>query len=464
MPDRTRVNQNPKTLHIVLNAVTEDSRVLKCAWSLGNAGWDVLVTGASPFAHKDQFTIGHARIVRLPLKVVITREQFPNFLQRYLMRDDAIWLIVGILRRLRRYRRKFVAKIKTINKSRSKTKSKTKSESGVPNLKRAVKAITPVALEFKPDVIHAHDYTALPIAGAIVEMLRLHGHKSKLIYDAHEYVPGVAHLTPPLAAIYIKNERKYSKQSAAILSVSDPMNDLLVDHLQIKGRPIIVANDPLVEGQEVAQRNLREDIGIDPEVPLMVYAGAVAPQRGVQTALSALHQLPGVHLVLVANPKNATVQSLMDSAKEVKDRFHVVPYVPNSELVSYLSTADIGLIPIVHRLNHEISLITKFGEYMQARLPILVSDVKTMSEEVNRLKNGEVFIAEDVDDFVRAARLILSEPTKYRATYTPEILAERSWERQAQVLLDLYNEIAGAAPEAQAHRSFLISEPEEIIS
>ena len=313
-------------------------------------------------------------------------------------------------------------------------------------------------------MIHAHDYTALPIAGAIVEMLRLNGHKSKLIYDAHEYVPGVAHLTPPLAAIYIKNERKYSKQSAAILSVSDPMNDLLVDHLQIKGRPIIVANDPLVEGQEVAQRNLREDIGIDPEVPLMVYAGAVAPQRGVQTALSALHQLSGVHLVLVANPKNATVQSLVDSAKEVKDRFHVVPYVPNSELVSYLSTADIGLIPIVHRLNHEISLITKFGEYMQARLPILVSDVKTMSEEVNRLKNGEVFIAEDVDDFVRAARLILSEPAKYRATYTPEILAERSWERQAQVLLDLYNEIAEAAPEAQAHRPFLISEPEEIVS
>lgn len=464
MPNRARVNQNPKTLHIVLNAVTEDSRVLKCAWSLGNAGWDVVVAGASPFAHKDQFTIGHARIVRLPLKVVITREQFPSFLQRYVMRDDAIWLIVGILRRLRRYRRKFATKIKFKIKFKSKAKSKAKSEAGVPNLKRAVKAITPIALEFKPDLIHAHDYTALPIAGAIVEMLRLNGHKSKLIYDAHEYVPGVAHLTPPLAALYTKNERKYSKQSAAILSVSDPMNDLLVDHLQIKNRPIVVANDPLVDGQEPAQRNLRQDIKIDPDIPLMVYSGAVAPQRGIQTALAALHQLPGVHLVLIANPQNATVQGLVEKAKELKERFHVVPYVPNSELVSYLSTADIGLIPIVHRLNHEISLITKFGEYMQARLPILVSDVKTMSEEVNRLKNGEVFIAEDVDDFVRAARLILSDPAKYRATYTPEVLAERSWERQAEVLVDLYNDIAGAAPEARTHTPFLISEPEEIVS
>ena len=460
MPNKPSVNQNPKALHIVLNGVTEDSRVLKCAWSLGNAGWDVVVAGASPFAHKDQLTIGYAQIVRLPLKVVITRQQFPSFLQRYMMRDDAIWLIAGIIRRLRRYRRKFVVKIQF----KKVVKIKFKSEVVVPNLQRALKAITPVALELRPDVVHAHDYTALPIAGAIVDMLRANGHKSKLIYDAHEYVPGVAHLTPPLAAIYIKNERKYSKQSAAVLSVSDPMNDLLVDHLQIKTRPIIVANDPLVDGQEVAQRNLRKDIGIESGIPLMVYSGAVAPQRGIQTALAALHQLPGVHLALIANPKNATVLALIESAKDLKERFHVVPYVPNSELVSYLSTADIGLIPIVHRLNHEISLITKFGEYMQARLPILVSDVKTMSEEVNRLKNGEVFIAEDVDDFVRAARLILNDPAKYRAAYTPEILAERSWERQAEVLIELYNQIAGAAPVARSHTPFLTSEPEEILS
>jgi hypothetical protein len=38
----------PKALHIVLNGVVEDSRVLKCAWSVGNAGWDVLVCGSIP--------------------------------------------------------------------------------------------------------------------------------------------------------------------------------------------------------------------------------------------------------------------------------------------------------------------------------------------------------------------------------------------------------------------------------
>ena len=441
------MSSTPKTLHIVLNGVTEDSRVLKCAWSLGNAGWDVLVIGATAHNYSDELIIGYARILRLPLKIVITKNQIPRVL-RFMMRGETLErLVLGSLRRLRKYRRKLFEKVKV------------KEEVVVPNLNRSVKVITPVALEFAPDVVHAHDYTALPIAGAIVDKLRAAGKPAALVYDAHEYVPGVAHLTKPMAALYTKIERQYSKKAAAVLSVSDPMNDLLLDQLQVTTRPTIVANDPLVDGQEVSARNLREDIGVAAGAPLMVYSGAVAPQRGIQTALSALHNLPGVHLALIANPKNKSVQDLVASAPELSDRFHVVPYVPNSELVSYLSTADIGLIPILHRLNHEISLITKFGEYMQAHLPIIVSDVKTMSAEVNRLGNGEVFVAEDVDDFVRAAKLVLADPAKYRAAYTGEVLSERSWERQAEILLDTYNAIARATPVARTHMPFVVTEP-----
>ena len=441
------MTSTPKTLHIVLNGVTEDSRVLKCAWSLGNAGWDVLVIGATAQNYSDELSIGYARILRLPLKIVITKSQIPRGL-RFLMRGETLeWLVLGSLRRLRKYRRKLFEKLKV------------KEEVVVPNLNRSVKVITPVALEFAPDVVHAHDYTALPIAGAIVDKLRAAGKPAALVYDAHEYVPGVAHLTKPMAALYTKIERQYSKKAAAVLSVSDPMNDLLLEQLQIQTRPTIVANDPLVDGQEPSARNLRADIGVAADVPLMVYSGAVAPQRGIQTALAALHDLPGVHLALIANPKNKSVQDLVASAPDLSDRFHVVPYVPNSELVSYLSTADIGLIPILHRLNHEISLITKFGEYMQAHLPIIVSDVKTMSAEVIRLGNGEVFIAEDVSDFVRAAKLVLADPAKYRAAYTDEVLSERSWERQAEILLATYNAIAKATPIARTHMPFVVTEP-----
>jgi glycosyltransferase involved in cell wall biosynthesis len=421
-------NSSPKALHIVLNSVNEDSRVLKCAWTLGNAGWDVEVLGATPYTYSDQLTIGYSKILRLPLKPVVT--------QAFLAR---------VLRALRYYRRRIYQILQI------------KEEINIPNLNRAVRAAAPEVLRFSPDVIHAHDYTALPIAAALVDLLKRQGKNTSLIYDAHEYVPGVAHLTKPLAALYSKKEREYSHLSAAVLSVSEPMSDLLMEHLQITTRPVIVANDPLVAGQQPSSKNLREDCGIGQGVPLMVYSGAVAPQRGIQTALAAMRLMPDVHLALIANPANQSVKDLVAGAPDLADRFHVLPYVPNAELVSYLSSADIGLIPLLHRLNHEISLITKFGEYMQAKLPILVSDVKTMAAEVQMLGNGEVFTAEDVESFVAAAKKIFADPDSYRKKYTDSVLAERSWERQGEVLVSTYNQIAGATPTARTPLPFTIT-------
>jgi glycosyltransferase involved in cell wall biosynthesis len=420
----------PRTLHIVLNGVTEDSRVLKCAWSLGNAGWEVVVAGATPHLYSDEFDIGYAKVVRLPLKIVLSS----SFLAK-------------VLRRLRYYKRRAEHHLKITKKA------------GIPNFGRAVKELTPFVKEFKPEVIHAHDYTALPVAGALVSALKESGYKAHLIYDAHEYVPGVAHLNRQLQNIYTDVERRESKVSAAILSVSEGMNDLLIPHLQIQNRPEVIANDPLVEGQQPSKRNLRKDIGIDSNTPLMVYSGAVAPQRGIETAVKALEFLPDTHLVVIANPANQTLLDLQEKYQKFTDRFHVQPYVPNAELVSYLSGATLGLIPLHHKENHEISLITKFGEYMQARLPILVSDVRTMAAEVRKLGNGEVFTAEDVKEFVEAAKKILDNPKKYSSVYTAEMLADRSWERQAEKLVGIYNRIVGQTPIAREIKPFRISEP-----
>jgi glycosyltransferase involved in cell wall biosynthesis len=431
-------SSSAKTLHLVFNGVTEDSRVLKCAWSLGNAGWDVLVIGATPSGKKDSFTIGYATIERWPIKVVVKKA-----------------FIAKVLRRSRKYIRLGASFLLIPAKGK-------KVVGGIPNLHRAVSVITPRAIQFAPDIIHAHDYTILPVAGALVEMLNKRGVPTKLIYDAHEYVPGVAHLTALMASNYTHEERKYAAKSAAVLSVSEGMSELLIPHLGINFQPRIVANDPLVEGQVKSPRNLREDCKIGSEVPLMVYSGAVAPQRGLHTAVAALKKMKEVHLAVIVNPSNKTAQDLLANNPDVADRIHLLPYVPNNELVSYLSSADIGLIPLLHRLNHEISLITKFGEYMQARLPIVVSDVKTMSAEVRKLGNGEVFVAEDVDGFAAAAQAIFTNKEKYTSVYTAGMLKDRSWEKQAENLAAIYSEVSGKEPHKRASLPFSLTTPKPL--
>ena len=110
-------------------------------------------------------------------------------------------------------------------------------------------------------------------------------------------------------------------------------------------------------------------------------------------------------------------------------------YVPVDEIVPFLSSADVGLIPILHYPNHEIALITKFLEYSHARLPIVVSDVKTMAETVRRTGQGEVFEAENLGDFVRAVKSVLAAPERYRRAYdAPGLLEQWTWENSAAVL------------------------------
>jgi glycosyltransferase involved in cell wall biosynthesis len=79
-----------------------------------------------------------------------------------------------------------------------------------------------------------------------------------------------------------------------------------------------------------------------------------------------------------------------------------------------------------------------------------------MSAEVRRLKNGEVFIAEDVAGFVTATQKILKDEKRYRKVYTKAVLGERSWERQAKVLVDLYNKVAGVKPRARKAKAFTV--------
>lgn len=162
--------------------------------------------------------------------------------------------------------------------------------------------------------------------------------------------------------------------------------------------------------------------------------------------VEALPHLPGVVCAFVVSaPQSAYVQSLLAKARAlgVAERVKLAPYVPFDQVVSYLSGADVGVIPLQHWPNHEIALITKFFEYSHARLPIVVSDVRSMAKAVRETGQGEVFTAGDVDSFVTATRAVLADPERYQASYTPAMLEAWTWDAQADVLDSVYRSLLG---------------------
>jgi glycosyltransferase involved in cell wall biosynthesis len=239
------------------------------------------------------------------------------------------------------------------------------------------------------------------------------------------------------------HEHEFVGYADAVVTVSEMMIELLTERYGLDGPFEIVRNAPSLGRVDPAddQPGIRELSGLAEDVPLLLYVGAMAPQRGNDIMIEALPRLPGVHVAFLAR-QSAYVEGLLARAEElgVRDRVHVHPYVPIDRIVSHIRSVDVGVFPALKYFNHEVDLPTKFYEYAHARLPMVVSDCKTTAETVERLGIGEVFPAEDLDAYVNAVQEVLANRERYQKAYdeAADLLSDWVWDRQADRLDAVY--------------------------
>ncbi|WP_203708556.1 glycosyltransferase [Asanoa iriomotensis] len=423
---------------LVDNAVEGDSRVQKAARSAADAGWDVTLLGCARAEEEKTWRLGDAEVRVLPMG---GHAPAAGLRGRLVSRG-------GLPLRAARLARRPVEHAQVAFwRATQGDRAWRKLEPGLWGYERL---FGPVIDALQPDLIHAHDFRMLGVAARAKERSTK---PVKLVWDAHEWLPGakprrdnVRWLPAHLAYV-----NEYVGKADAVVTVSDTLAELLQRDHGLAELPTVLLNAPVAATETTTQEDLRERCGVDADTPLLVYSGALAVQRGLDTVVDALPRLPGVHLALVVGDLTAPyLLQLLARADRlgVADRVHAVPYVPHRQLVPFLSGADLGLIPLHHWPNHEIALITKFFEYSHARLPIVVSDVKTMARTVRETGQGEVFRAKDVADLVRAVNAVLADPGRYRAAYDgPDSpLTDWTWEAQARHLDALYRELLANEP------------------
>ncbi len=290
-------------------------------------------------------------------------------------------------------------------------------------------AFGPEVDRLQPDLIHANDFHMLGVGARAKIRAREQGRDVRLVWDAHEFLPGIRpwEANPRWLAGQIAHEREYAPYADAVVTVSEELAELLQTTHGLKERPAVVLNTPYAD--EAAAEDgpsIRSALEVGPDVPVLVYSGSASPARGLDVMVEALPRLPDVVCALVVNkPESDYVRGLLARARDlgVADRVRLVPYVPYDQVVGFLGSADVGVIPIQHWPNHEIALITKFFEYSHARLPIVVSDVRAMAHVVERTGQGEVFTAGNLGSFVAAVLAVLDDPDRYRKAYDdPQLL------------------------------------------
>jgi glycosyltransferase involved in cell wall biosynthesis len=501
-PDR----RAPHIVMVVDNDVVTDTRVRKEATSLVGAGYRVTVVGKASEGQPAEERIGNARLIRVPVPPTVHQEHWDRRRRRRqrripligyrsrsaydaarrriqarrrdieadaareIMRGSAGSRLVMMTRQVRlgglnfkeifirgrglvrhRMNRAAGAAWQRWDEFQSQRVRGVVWRRVIPGLDDFEMAYGPVIDSLAPDAVHAHDVFSIGIAARAVSRARLAGREVALVYDAHEFVPGLPrHVsrTPRYAAAVESLEREYIRDAHQVVTVSAAISAAIRSHYRLDRAPVVVLNTPVAAADSRRPGlSVRSAAGVGSDVSLLVYSGGLKRVRGIDVAVQAMGFLPGFHLAVVCVPhaQVAFADELRQLADRLglSDRVHLVDPVPSDEVVGYLAAADIGLHPLIGGIaNHEMALPNKLFEYLHAGLPMVVTDLHEMGAFVREHGLGQTFRSEDPVDLAESVAKVAADLHSYRqAAADPALRAEYSWQRQAEVLRTTYDRL-----------------------
>lgn len=430
----------PVMAQLVANGVRGDSRVIKSARAAMDLGFATILLGITVEDTPESLVIDGVPVILVPLRAKTSMREMAKQWGR---RTQAI----RALRIARRVRNQALGRSGPAARQ---------SEPAMPPWSKSRQKTLHINVGFvevlealQPSIIHVHDTAPLPSAIAYASPRKLSGKNTQVIYDSHECNPKLAKSYPDVTTFTaaLEIEKRYIRDADQVITVSDEIAELLKRTYHLQERPLVVTNSPtaVISDSDV---DVRRAVGLAEGVPLAVYSGWIDKERGLDTMVRALADVPELHLAIVCNPAKPAVARVVRLARVlgVEERIHLAPYVLPSEVTKYLSSADIGLIPRKAGGHLDLSLPTKYREYLHARLPLVVSTNKAMADAVEATGVGEVFTASRPLELVTALTSVMADPQRYRDAITPELLHLHSWEAQAEVLGQLYLRIAPKPP------------------
>ncbi|MDA2914315.1 glycosyltransferase, partial [Acidobacteriia bacterium AH_259_A11_L15] len=174
--------------------------------------------------------------------------------------------------------------------------------------------------------------------------------------------------------------------------------------------PYAVDNDFFQQQRAALQprrADLRRELGLPAEAVVLLYAGRLAPEKGLDNLLQALHRLaaPGVWLLLAGEGRSR--KALEEQARSLPlPRVLFLGLQGQKQLARSYVAADIFVLP-----SHREPWGLVVNEAMNFALPVLVSErAGAVPDLVEGGENGFVFPPGDPDALAGCLRRLVNDP------------------------------------------------------
>ena len=306
-------------------------------------------------------------------------------------------------------------------------------------------AFYPILVDLDADVYYAHELSTLNVCSLVA------GEKdAKLVYDSHELEPHRNALWNDGERLFwTKREKRLIEKADEVITVSFSLANELMKMYGLNRVTVIRNTSPLAF--KPADIDLRSSLGLAREVPLLVFVGLVSYNRGLDLLIESLARLPGYHLATVGPVNRKIYDEILQQSKRlgVGERFHAHPKVKYNQLVNFLGTADISVIPFKNTcLSHYCLLPNKLFESIFAGLPVVTSDFPDLHLFIEETHTGAVFNPDDIDDLIQKIKYVYKNRDKLMSPAKRDALRRRySYEREALKLYSLFKRLEIPAPD-----------------
>jgi glycogen(starch) synthase len=287
------------------------------------------------------------------------------------------------------------------------------------------RAARQVAGRHKADVVHAHDFTALPVGASIAQE-----QGARLVYDTHEFWPGRArlHRPTPLEDRHDgRTEARLGAQADAVLTVGAGVARLLRE--RYGWEDVVVVRNSFEGGPA-------SDVPLPAEPVAAVYAGRIAPFRDLETVAAAAPRLAPLTVLAVGPADPAYL------ARLPRDRIEVREPLPVDDVDGVLRGSGVALVTLSARwANHLVALPNKLFHAVRAGVPVVATDHEEMRAVVTEHGIGALYPAGDVAALAGAVHEVVDRYADLVAA-VERARPALSWEHDARTLLEVYEGLA----------------------
>lgn len=278
----------------------------------------------------------------------------------------------------------------------------------------------------KKDILFSNDIDTL-LPNYIISKIQ----RKKIVFDSHELFSEIPELSnrPRVKKIWLSLEKRIIPKLKHVITVSDAIKHHYHAHYGITAT--VIRNLPISKETQAVPFN--------PPITdkkIILYQGSVNIGRGLDLMIDTMPLLDEYLLYIIGD--GDILQNLKEyvSTHSLEKKVIFLGKKTPKELSSLTPNASIGIsLEEDLGLNYRYALPNKIFDYIQANVPVIVSELPEMKAVIEKYKVGEILTKRTIEELALSIRSISQK------TYTSQLDFAKTalnWENEKEQLIQVF--------------------------